>query len=99
MKLTTWCAALIEDVVPIEANMSRKKRRRKGVKTLADSEASIQLDERFSRVPCFTGLKCFRHFSKIKQWSGNKQKAMVRQLIPVLVPLLAGKADAAIYCG
>ena len=50
-------------------------------------------------MPRFTGLKYFRHFSKIKQWSGNEQKAIVRQPIPILVSLLAGKADAAIHCG
>ena len=99
MRLITWCAALIEDVISIEDKSEGRKKRKKGEKTIAESAASIQLDERFRRVPGFTDLKRFKSFSKVKQWSGNEQKAMIRQFVPVITPLLIGKRDAAIHCG
>ena len=58
----------------------------------------MQLDERFQRVPQFTSLKLFKEFSRVKQWIGVEQKAIVRQLIPVLAPLLSVKELAAMHC-
>lgn len=97
MRLINWCTALMEDVLGTSGKAMRK-RSAKGKEKVAESAASIQLDERFRQVHGFTGLKRFSHFSKVKQWSGNEQKAMVRQLVPVIAPLLAGKRDSAIHC-
>ena len=56
--------------------------------------AEAQLDQHFRQIPPFTGLKTFSNisFSKISQQTGNKQKAIMRQLITVLAPLLTLKA-------
>ncbi len=44
------------------------------------------------------GLKLFKSFSKVKQWSGNEQKAIVRQLMTVITPLLIDTVPAALHC-
>lgn len=50
-----------------------------------------QLDARFESVPPYPGLKIFngrKHsFSEISQWTGDEQRAMVRQIVPVITPL------------
>lgn len=57
-------------------------RRRYGANGIA------MLDERFAAIPAFPGLKLFHAFSAVTQWTGNEQKAMLRQLLPVIGPLL-----------
>jgi hypothetical protein len=47
------------------------------------------LDARFLAVPSFQGLKKFDRFSEVTQWTGNEQKAMVRQIVPVLAPIVS----------
>lgn len=42
-------------------------------------------------VTVFTGLKMFNRFSDVKQWTGVEQSATVRQIIPVITPLLISK--------
>ena len=49
-------------------------------------------------MPPFTGLKRFSHFSEVKQWTGVEQKAIIRQLIPVIAPLLTTKEPGAMHC-
>ena len=58
----------------------------------------MQLDKRFRRVLQFTSLKLFKEFSWVKQWIGVEQKAIIRQLIPILAPLLSVKELAAMHC-
>ncbi len=36
----------------------------------------------------FPDLKLFQHYSKVVQWTGNEQKAMVKQLIAAATPVL-----------
>jgi hypothetical protein len=36
-------------------------------------------------------VKIFPKFSEIKQWTGEEQKAIVRQILPVITPLMIGK--------
>ena len=98
MRLLTWIQDLIKDhVVP-----TATKRTRKGVarpkKSLEQSAADIKLDHRFRQVPDFVGLILFKEFSKVKQWTGNEQKAIVRQLMTVITPLLIKRVPAALHC-
>lgn len=37
----------------------------------------MQLNERFQNISVFIGLKLFQHYSKVVQWLGNEQKAML----------------------
>lgn len=57
--------------------------------TLGDSLATASLDRRFAAIPPFPMLKRFTAFSNISQWTGVEQKALLRQLVPVLAPLLS----------
>ncbi len=57
-----------------------------------------QLDERFRNILPFIVLKLFGHYSKVVQWLGNKQKAMVKQLIIVATPLLIQDVPETIHC-
>ncbi len=75
-----------------------KKRRHQGQLKLGQTSKLTQLDERFRAVPPFTDLKLFQHYSKVMQWTGNEQKAMVKQLIVAALPLLIYDAPEAIQC-
>ncbi len=57
-----------------------------------------QLEERFRNIPPFTGLKLFGHYSKVVPWSGNEQKAMVKQLIATTTILLIQDTPETIHC-
>jgi len=92
MYLITWVKTLTSDILP-----AVRKRKRQG-RTVKESSGSIQLDERFRCVPPFTGLKRFSRFSEVKQWTGVEQRAIIRQLIPVLAPLLSTKVPGAMHC-
>jgi Plavaka transposase len=93
MRLIEWVRKLVGDVVQL-------KRKRRGTKTTTTNmSAEAQLDQRFRQVPAFTGLKRFDNlsFSKVTQWTGDEQKAMVRQLVAVLAPLLSSREPYAMH--
>ena len=92
MYLITWVKTLTSDVLPAVRKRKRQDR------TIKESSGSIQLDECFRCVPPFMGLKCFSRFSEVKQWTWVEQKAIIRQLIPVLAPLLSAKVPGAMHC-
>jgi hypothetical protein len=92
MYLITWVKTLASSVLPAVRKRKRQSR------TIKESSGSVQLDERFRCVPPFTGLKRFACFSKVKQWTGVEQRAMIRQLIPVIAPLLSTKVPGAMHC-
>lgn len=75
-----------------------KKRGQDGQLRLGQTSKVTQLDERFRVVPPFPDLKLFQHYSKVVQWTGNKQKVMVQQLIVAATPLLIHDAPEAIQC-
>ena len=67
-------------------------RKRKGVsRTIIEASGLDRLDKRFRIVFPFTGLKTFPSFAEVKQWTGVEQKAITRQIIPVIIPLLRKK--------
>ncbi len=92
MHLITWTKDLVSKSIP-----AVRKRKRQG-RTMIESSGTVQLDGRFRCVPPFTGLKRFQNFSHVKQWTGVEQKAIIRQLIPVIAPLLSVKEPAAMHC-
>lgn len=55
------------------------------------------MDEYFRNILPFTNLKLFGHYNKVVQWTENKQRAIVKQLIIVATPLLIQDAPKAIY--
>ena len=71
MHLLSW----VKLVLAIEVPAARK---RKGVKpSYLDLSGADKLDVRFHQVTDFTGLKHFKKFSAVKQWTGVEQKALV----------------------
>ena len=54
-----------------------------------EAEAMHKLNRRFQAVSVFSEVKHFTSFSNITQWSGDEQKAFVKQLISVVTPLLS----------
>ncbi len=86
----------------IKDNYNRKQIAKKREHTeelkLGQTSNLTQLDERFRNIPPFTGLKLFGHYSKVVQWSGNEQKAMVKQLIASATPLLIQDTPEIIHC-
>lgn len=75
----------------------RGVKQKRGGKLVKDSSYSFQLDERFWQVPNFHKLKRFPDFSKVQKWTSNEQKAMVKQLVPVLASILTAKSLAAMH--
>ena len=67
--------------------MAKKKRNTKELK-LGQTSNFIQLNERFRKILPFTDLKLFKYYSKVVEWTSNKQKAMVKQLIATATCLL-----------
>jgi len=93
MYLVKWIQRLVGDLIP-------KKRKRKG--TTGDTSATggkSQLDDRFKNVPEYAGLRLFSRtaFSKVSQWTGDEQKAIVRQLVAVVTPLLIDREPYALH--
>ena len=95
MRLIEWCTELIEDRIEAKGVIRQGRGRKRNT---MDAGGKARLDQRFRKVPAFSGLKRFDHFSSVKQWTGNEQKAIVRQLIPVIAPLLVPIAPAAVNC-
>ena len=56
--------------------------------SLLKVEAIESLDRQFREVPLFLEVKHFSNFLTITQQGGNEQKDFVKQLIPVVAPLL-----------
>ena len=100
MRLVDWTGDLVEEMAANTQRASKHGTKKKwGNKLIKDSHHTVQLDHRFRQVPAFHNMKCFAHFSKVKQWTGNEQKAMIKQLVPVLAPLLkTGAGPAAMHC-
>jgi hypothetical protein len=65
MHLLTWIKSLLRSIVPIG-------KRKRGSLMLQDSSSEAQLDNQFSKVLYFPGLKQFQNFSHIKQWTGDE---------------------------
>lgn len=52
------------------------------------THATTTLDERFRIVPAFPNIKRFFSYSTVSQWTGVEQKMLLRQVVPVLAPIL-----------
>ena len=94
--LVSWITKTIVKVS--RPRLLAKKRGHDGQLRLGQTSKVSQLDERFRNVPPFPDLKLFQHYSKVVQWTGNKQKAMVKQLVVAATPLLIQNALEAIQC-
>ena len=63
MMLIYW----IQVLVNVSVTKTTKRSKRKGNRTVKESDAIFQLDERFRQVPVYRGLKQFTHFSEVQQ--------------------------------
>ena len=84
MHLIGWVGLLLKANMP---NTYRKPKNGSSKATYSQLSGIEKLDKRFYQVSDFTGLKRFTKFSALKQWTGVEQKAIVRQIMPVLAPL------------
>lgn len=78
MRLIIWIQNLIKDHVISAAIKWTKKEVARLKKSLKQSVADIKLNYHFHQISSFVSLKLFKDFSKMKQWSDNKQKTIVR---------------------
>jgi hypothetical protein len=46
------------------------------------------VDRRFASIPPYPTLRVFSKLSAVSQWTGAEQKSILRQILPVFVPLL-----------
>ena len=78
MNALNWCKYILKEVRPdlshttTATTMAGKRKR-----TKVDGPLEILIDERFCSIPAYPGLKVFSHFCKVKQWTGDEQKAMI----------------------
>ena len=82
MYMIKWVKEVIDNYI-VRAHKRKGTKRR-----INKSTRAIQLNHRFRAVPPFLTLKLFRKFSDVKQWTSVEQKAMVRQIVLVIAPLL-----------
>ena len=83
--LINWIKQLLKE------NMPAAKKKKKVSKTMIKISGLNRLDERFRIIFFFTDLKTFPSFAEVKQWTGVEQKAIIRQIISVVIPLLKKK--------
>ena len=97
MHLIGWVKLLLKENMP---NTYRKPKNGSSKATYSQLSGIEKLDERFRQIPDFTGLKQFTKFSAVKQWTGVEQKAIVRQIMPVLAPLFkdSKQSDVLDFC-
>ena len=96
MHLLQWTTDLLKGKKYQPLPKGGRKRKRLGVR---HANTVVRLDHRFRRVPAFTDLHVFKHYSKVKQWTGKEQKSIVRVLLGVVTPLLQeAQAPYAIQC-
>ena len=88
--LMTWLEKLIHSEYKGRASTATEIKKRLG--------GHVLLDERFRAVPHFTDLKRFPKYSKVKQWTAADRRAIIRQLLPVIAPLLTAKKPHAVHC-
>ena len=94
MNLILWVVALLTGLYP----KKRKRRGRTDKRKIEEAPGETLLDHRFRHVPPHQGLKVFKHFSAVSQWTGVEQKALSRQLVGVVAPLLTKTKPNAMKC-
>ncbi len=80
-----WIEVLLRTEMPIN------RKRKEQIIRLMNLSKVDQLNARFRNVSDFTSLKIFFKFSKIKQWTGEEQKSIVRQIISIMTFLMIEK--------
>jgi hypothetical protein len=92
MDLINWVVELINGTPNPTRPRNLTERKRSTI------PSATLLDDRFRSVPQYTGLKHFKDFSHVRQWTGNQQKAILRVFLPVITPLLLrSRPDALAY--
>ena len=81
--LIDWTKNLLLD----NAKLRRSKGQLKWQGSTEDYVDAV-LNERFSQIPEFVGMKRFKEFTSVSQWTGHLRKDMMRQLVAVLAPLI-----------
>ncbi|THX68147.1 hypothetical protein D6D04_10664 [Aureobasidium pullulans] len=79
------------------ASKGATRHRRKTDKSkVAKGIVEAIVDRRFASIPPYPTLRVFSHMSSVTQWRGAEQKSILRQILPVFVPLLEdiGTEDA-----
>ena len=99
MNALNWCKYILKEVRPdlshttTATTMAGKRKR-----TKVDGLLETLINERFRSIPAYPGLKVFSHFYKVKQWTGDEQKAIIRQMVPVFTPFFFKTKQAALLC-
>ncbi|THV91127.1 hypothetical protein D6D27_05451 [Aureobasidium pullulans] len=79
------------------ASKGATRHRRKADKSkVAKGIVEAIVDRRFASIPPYPTLRVFSHMSSVTEWTGAEQKSILRQILPVFVPLLEeiGTEDA-----
>lgn len=88
-RLKDWVQEYIKQ--RLSNGLGARKRHSDGAR-LDQSGWATRLDDRFLQVPEIAGLKLFPHFSNVSPWTGIEQKALIRQIVPVVAPFLEAPA-------
>ena len=92
MRIVEWVKLVIKN----EVAPGRLKKRKFTKKMKLTS--ILLLDRRFRQVPSFPGMKKFKTFSKVSQWTEAEQKQMLKQLVVVLTSLLRKTYSYVLHC-
>jgi hypothetical protein len=88
-RLKDW----VQEYIKVRLGSGSRARKRSSDGARVDQSSwTTRLDDRFCQVPEIAGLRLFPHFSNVSQWTGNEQKALIRQIVPVVAPFLEAPA-------
>lgn len=92
-----WVKQLLIDHMPssksrrvaaVQDVLVRRQRGNRRNLTLNETHVLEVIDRRFAAMPIFRGMRHFTRVSHLSQWTGQEQKSILAQLLPVFVPLL-----------
>ena len=81
----------------VTQEVTGERRNKKKERSVGQAPGLDQLDDRFAHVPAFPDIKIFKHFSGVTQWTGNEERTIIRQILPVITPLLVKKQPGAVH--
>ena len=95
--LMSWVRALLLDIEKGKGRVLITNH--SGVKTPLSAEDRVErlLTARFAEVKPFNGIIRWDNFAELSQWTGKMYKSLLRQIVPVMAPLLYGHEGAILF--
>ena len=94
MNFITWIVDLLNELY----SKFQKRKREESKRSMKYAHDAILLNYRFQQVSSYQEMKVFKNFSFVSQWTKVEQKALIHQLIAVVISLLSKKRPEVMKC-